>query len=88
MQPSVKIRKFKMQTKYPHQRSEGTRGNRGFADRSHGMWIWEWRCCGNLWELIASRRMDARIPERMEVKPKCPMCGSFPERQMVNVSRT
>lgn len=51
------------------------------------LWIWEWRCCGNLWELIASRRMDARIPDRMKVRPLCPTCGKRPERQMVGINR-
>jgi hypothetical protein len=34
MRPQVKIRKFKMLTRYPHQRSEGTRGKRGWAKSS------------------------------------------------------
>lgn len=35
MQPhDTKIRKFRMQTRWPHQRSEGTRGNRGWLTSS------------------------------------------------------
>lgn len=47
------------------------------------MWIWEWRCCGWLWELIPSRR----YPERNDSKPKCPTCGKHPPRKWVKLRR-
>jgi len=49
------------------------------------MWIWEWRCHGWLWELIAARRHDGA-----DVLPRCPTCKrklKLRERQWVWVPR-
>lgn len=47
------------------------------------MWIWEWRCCGWLWELIPSRR----FPERNDHQPVCPTCKGKPKRKWVKIKR-
>lgn len=46
------------------------------------MWIWVWECHGNRWELIPSRL----YPDRVDVKPRCPVCHTHPERKWVNVT--
>lgn len=31
----------------------------------------EWRCCGNIWQLIMSKQ----FPERYNWRPRCPVCN-------------
>ena len=33
----------------------------------------EWVCCGNLWQLLLSKR----FPERYDWRPVCPNCGTL-----------
>lgn len=45
------------------------------------MWIWQWKCCELLWELIPSRL----FPERNKFKIICPNCNQPVKREWVKI---
>lgn len=47
-------------------------------------WIWQWRCCGHLWELIPAWR----YPNRNDFQPTCPTCLLPPSRRWVKLPRS
>lgn len=48
------------------------------------MWVWQWYCHGNLWEVIPSRR----YPERDSYQPTCPSCKRHPKRHWVKIAES
>jgi len=41
------------------------------TDRRGSWTIVEWKCCGNLWQLI----LTPKFPDRANWNPVCPNCG-------------
>lgn len=44
------LKRFKLETKYPHLRSDGLRGDRGFTPRQRKMRVLEPRGIGYVWQ--------------------------------------